>query len=175
MGSLEACVSTSMLMKFFSLLADLQFNCFVARETQETPLYDFNILKLDEIAGLVFVNILCILEKSCRCRMQDSMHFHWVSMVNYLIEIYMLTVFFFKFFKFYLFLAVLAFGCYSWAFSSCGLRGLLFSCTSFSLQWLFLWCLGSVVVAHRFSCPLARGIFPDQGWSPFLLHWQVNS
>ena len=97
MGSLEACVSTSMLMKFFSLLADLQFNCFVARETQETPLYDLNILKLDEIAGLVFVNILCILEKSCRCRMQDSMHFHWVSMVNYLIEIYMLTVFFLNF------------------------------------------------------------------------------
>ena len=32
--------------------------------------------------------------------MQDSMHFHWVSMVNYLIEIYMLTVFFLKFLNF---------------------------------------------------------------------------
>ena len=54
MGSLEACVSTSMLMKFFSLLVDFQFNCFVVRETQGTPVYDFNILKLDEIAWAHF-------------------------------------------------------------------------------------------------------------------------
>ena len=33
----------------------------------------------------------------------------------------------------------------------------------------------SVVAAHRFSCPVARGIFPDQGSHPFPLHWQVDS
>ena len=34
---------------------------------------------------------------------------------------------------------------------------------------------GSVVVAHRLSCPEACGIFLDQGLNPCLLHWQVNS
>ena len=35
--------------------------------------------------------------------------------------------------------------------------------------------VGSVVVAHRLSCPEACGIFPDQGsiWCP--LHWQADS
>ena len=31
--------------------------------------------------------------------------------------------------------------------------------------------MGSVAVAHRLSC----GIFPDQGWNPSPLHWQVDS
>ena len=39
--------------------------------------------------------------------MQNSMHFYWVSIVNYLVEIYVHT--FLK--KIYLFLAVLAFHC----------------------------------------------------------------
>ena len=34
---------------------------------------------------------------------------------------------------------------------------------------------GSVVVAHRFSCSEACGIFSDQGSNPFLLHWQMDS
>ena len=38
-----------------------------------------------------------------------------------------------------------------------------------------LWSSGSAVVAHGFSCSSACGIFPDQGWNPCLLHWQVDS
>ena len=34
---------------------------------------------------------------------------------------------------------------------------------------------GSIVVAHRLSCPEACRIFQDQGSNPWLLHWQVNS
>ena len=69
-------------------------------------------------------------------------------------------------------------------------------CTDFSLQWLpllwsmgsrctgfsscstqpqYLWLAGSVVVAHRLSCPTACGIFPDQGLNPCPLHWQADS
>ena len=33
----------------------------------------------------------------------------------------------------------------------------------------------SVVVAHRLSCSVACGIFPDRGSNPCLLHWQVYS
>ena len=36
-------------------------------------------------------------------------------------------------------------------------------------------CSGSVVVAHRPSCPAACGIFPDQGSNPCPLHWQADS
>ena len=34
---------------------------------------------------------------------------------------------------------------------------------------------GSVVVAHRSSCSVACGIFPDQGSNPCPLHWQADS
>ena len=34
---------------------------------------------------------------------------------------------------------------------------------------------GSVVVAHRYSCAAACGIFPDQGPNPCPLHWQADS
>ena len=37
-----------------------------------------------------------------------------------------------------------------------------------------LWNDGSVVVAHGLSCSEACGIFPDQGWNPCLLLWQVD-
>ena len=33
----------------------------------------------------------------------------------------------------------------------------------------------SVVVGHGPSCPVACGIFPDQGWKPSPLLWQVDS
>ena len=33
----------------------------------------------------------------------------------------------------------------------------------------------SVIVTHRHSCPVACGIFPDQGWNPCPLHWQEDS
>ena len=50
----------------------------------------------------------------------------------------------------------------------------------FSLQWLLLLQgttleVGSVVVTHGLSCPVACGIFPDQGWNLCLLQWQVDS
>ena len=32
---------------------------------------------------------------------------------------------------------------------------------------------GSGVLARRLSCPTACGIFPDQGWNSYLLHWQA--
>ena len=34
---------------------------------------------------------------------------------------------------------------------------------------------GSVIVAHRLSCSMACGIFPDQGSNPCPLHWQADS
>ena len=37
-----------------------------------------------------------------------------------------------------------------------------------------LWSTGSIVVAHRFSCFTACGIFLDQGSNPYLLHWQAD-
>ena len=47
-------------------------------------------------------------------------------------------------------------------------------------QPLLLWSTGSrraglVVVAHRPSCSVACGIFPDQGSNPCPLHWQADS
>ena len=61
--------------------------------------------------------------------------------------------------------------------------------TAFSLQWLLvLWSTGSRacglqylqhagsgVVVHGLSCPMACGIFLDQGLNLYLLHWQVES
>ena len=69
------------------------------------------------------------------------------------------------------------------AFSSCGEWGLLFivlfgllvavaslmgalGCLGFGS--CRLQSAGSVVVAHRLSCPAVYGIFPDQGLNPFL-------
>ena len=34
---------------------------------------------------------------------------------------------------------------------------------------------GSVIVAHRPSCSVACGIFPDQDSNPCALHWQADS
>ena len=34
---------------------------------------------------------------------------------------------------------------------------------------------GSTVVAQELSCSEARGIFPEQGSNPQLLHWQADS
>ena len=38
-----------------------------------------------------------------------------------------------------------------------------------------LWSTGSVVMVHRLRCSAARGIFPDQGLNPYLLHRQADS
>ena len=66
----------------------------------------------------------------------------------------------------------------------------IFGCTGFYCAWLSLasesdfslhwlpWLhgsVGSVVVTHRLSCPLACGIVLDQGLNPCPLHWQADS
>ena len=38
-----------------------------------------------------------------------------------------------------------------------------------------LYSSGSVVVARGLNCSTACGIFPDQGSTPRLLHWQADS
>ena len=55
-------------------------------------------------------------------------------------------------------------------------------CVGFSLWWFLLrstgsrvwaqllWHVGAIAVAHRLSCPMARGIFLDQGLNPDRLH-----
>jgi len=85
---------------------------------------------------------------------------------------------------YHLFLAVQGLCCCMWAFSNCREQGLLSSCGAGLLTavaplggaWaLVLVHMGSGVVAHGLSCSTARGIFPDQGLNPFLLHWQEDS
>ena len=102
----------------------------------------------------------------------------------------------------YLFLAVLGLRCCMRAFSSCGERGPTLRCSAqashcggFSCcgaQALGVW--ASVVVAHglsscgsqalecrlssvahRLSCSMECGIFPDQGSNLCPLHWQADS
>ena len=54
-------------------------------------------------------------------------------------------------------------------------------CSGFSMWWLLfvaehqLYSAGSGVVAHRVSCPAARGTFLDQGLNPRPLRWQADS
>ena len=68
------------------------------------------------------------------------------------------------------------------AFSSCGKRGPLFIAVRgpLTIGPLLLRSTGSrragsVIVAHRPSCPAACGTFPDQGSNPCPLHWQADS
>ena len=102
----------------------------------------------------------------------------------------------------YLLLAALGLCCCTWAFSSCGERGLLFVAVRGLLIAVAslvaehrlqvrrpqqLWCVGLVVVAHRLqstgsvvvahglSCSVACGILLDQGWNPCALPWQADS
>ena len=54
-------------------------------------------------------------------------------------------------------------------------------CAGLSLSWPLLLrstgsrSAGSVIVAHRPSCSVACGIFPDQGSNSCSLHWQADS
>ena len=102
----------------------------------------------------------------------------------------------------FLFLAALGLRFCTWAFSSCGKRGLLFIVVCgllmvvaslvvehglqvHGLQQLWhggsvvvaceLQSAGSVVVVHGLSCSAACGIFPEQGSNPCPLHWQADS
>ena len=83
----------------------------------------------------------------------------------------------------YSFLAVLGLCCYTWAFSGCSKWGLLSSRGARASHCGGVSCcgaqapghIGSVVAAHRLSCPVACETFPDQGSNPCPLHWQVDS
>ena len=67
--------------------------------------------------------------------------------------------------------------CCTWTFSSCTEQGLLSSCDTrashcpgFSSQ-----SVGSVVVVHGLSRPVARAILPDQESNLCAPHWQAGS
>ena len=94
--------------------------------------------------------------------------------------------FFFIFRLCWIFIAVRAFpsGAKHGPLSSCGAGGLsrcraqalglagFSSCGVWAQQ---LWLPGSLAVVHGLSCPVARGIFQDQGLNCCLRHWQVDS
>ena len=91
----------------------------------------------------------------------------WQEVIKQGLEYQSREIFFFPFF---LFLAVLSLHCCTWAFSSCSERGLLSSWGAWALI-----AVASLVAEHRLSCPVACGIFLDQGSNPCLPHWQVDS
>ena len=108
-----------------------------------------------------------------------------ILIMNFLIFITGFSIFFFFFFNICLFIYFWL----CWVFVS--VRGLSLvvasgghsssRCVGLSLQWPLLLRstgsrrTGSVVVAHRLSCSVACGIFPDQGSNPCPLHWQADS
>ena len=53
--------------------------------------------------------------------------------------------------------------------------GLLIVVGSLGAEQVLCGAWASVVVAHRLSCPVACGIFLDQGWNLYPLHWQAYS
>ena len=87
------------------------------------------------------------------------------------------------------FLALVGLRCCMWAFCSCSEWGLLSSCGAGLLNAVTspvaetgsvvggsgMLEHSSVVVAFWLSCPMACGIFPDQGSNPGLLYWQADS
>ena len=81
------------------------------------------------------------------------------------------------------FLPAVGLRCCAWAFFSCGERELLFICGAWASHCGGFSCCeaeavcirASVVVVHGLSCPMACGIFWDQGLNPDLLHWQADS
>ena len=87
------------------------------------------------------------------------------------------------FFFFNVFLVVLGLHWCTWPFSSCGEWGHLSNCGAWTshcggfysprAQAVHPW--SWAVVVHRLSCPMACGIFLDEGSSPCPPHWQVGS
>ena len=94
----------------------------------------------------------------------------------------------------FFFKVVLGLHCWAWGFPFIAVYGLLIEVVSLVMEHRLkgIWAsvvqlLGSVVaipgpqsigltvVGHRLSCSEACGIFPDQGWNPCLVHWQVDS
>ena len=80
-------------------------------------------------------------------------------------------------------MAALGLCCCTQVFSSCREPELLSSCSTQASPCSDFSCCGawaldahaSVVVARRLSCPVACGIFPDQGSNSYPLHWQADS
>ena len=118
---------------------------------------------------------------------------HLLSIINLGENSVIVTCIFYLFY--FIFLAALGLHCCAQAFSSCGERGLLFvvvhrllivvaslvaeqgsrcagfsSCGTQALERRLSSC-----GARGLSCSMACGIFPDQGWNPCPLHWQVDS
>ena len=76
----------------------------------------------------------------------------------------------------YLFLAVLGFPCFLLGLcSSCGMRASRYGGLSYCRAQALGCARGLVVVVHRLSCPVACGIFLDQDFNLFPLHWRVDS
>ena len=71
------------------------------------------------------------------------------------------------------FLVVPGLCCCAWAFVA--VSGLLLGSSFCCCRAEALGYVGSVVVAHRLSCPTACGIFPDLVLNPCLLHRQADS
>ena len=82
-----------------------------------------------------------------------------------------------------LFLAALGLHCFAQAFSGCGEQSLLSNCDAWPSHCDGFSCCGaqalgtqaSAVAMHGLSRSKARGIFPDQGQNPCLLHQQAGS
>ena len=70
-------------------------------------------------------------------------------------------------------MAALGLRCYMRPFSSWSARAS--HCGGFSYGAPSLATCALVAVVHRFSCPLACGIFPNQGLNPCFLPWQEDS
>ena len=78
-----------------------------------------------------------------------------------------------------------AFRCVAWAshcggFFCCGAQSLGPRASVVAAHELSSWgcglqSMGSAVVAHRLGCSAACGMFLDQGWNPYPLHWQKDS
>ena len=103
-------------------------------------------------------------------------HFYWKITMSVQLAILIHSFFFF--------LRLFTYFWLCWVFvAACGLSPVVLSggysllrCMGFSLQrLLLLQSTGSTVVVLGLSCSVACGIFPNQGWNPCPLYWQVHS
>ena len=64
--------------------------------------------------------------------------------------------------------------CGEWGYSLVAVHGLLTAAASLVAKHGLQSTQSSLVVAHGPSCPMARGIFLDQGLNPYPLNWQTD-
>ena len=81
-----------------------------------------------------------------------------------------------------LFSAVLIWFCCTWTFSGCSQQELLSNCCVKASHCCSYSCCRTQALEHRLNtcvaqacCSQTRGILPDQGPNPCLVHWQVQS